>query len=309
MARRLAGATLAVMLAAGMPAAGLAQSQGTGSSGGPSQPGQAAGAGQAKPALTPAQLQTLADVKAELQVLARQIATLKAELVQTGAATGAAGGGDALQRMDAIEAELTRLTAKTEEVDLRLRKVVADGTNRIGDIEFRLCDMKPGCDPTKLPATPVLGGAELGPSPTPATPPATTDQGGTGDMAVNEQSDFDAAKKAFDAGDYAKAATLFATFAKTYTGGKLTQQALVLRGDALDQTGDVANSARAYLQAFSGQPKGPLAGQALTKLGQQLGKLGQTHEACVTLTEVGRRFPGTPDAGNAAAAMQSLGCP
>ncbi len=241
--------------------------------------------------------------------MSAQFAALKAEMVTTGAATGAAGGGDALQRMDAIEAELTTLTAKTEEVDLKLRKVVADGTNRIGDIEFRICDMTPGCDPSKLPATPVLGGGAAAPALGPVPAPVAGGQAGNGDLAVNEQSDFDAAKKAFDAGDYAKAAELLAAFAKTYTGGDLTQQALVLRGDALDKTGDVANSARSYLQAFSGQPTGPIAGQALTRLGQQLAKLGQTHEACLTLTEVGRRFPGTIDADNAAAAMQAMGCP
>lgn len=323
---RLAGAALAAVLAAGLAVTGAAAQNAPAPATGSATKAPATGSTSsrtAKTPLTPTQVQTLADVKAELAVLARQVAALKAQLVQTGAATGAAGGGDALQRMDAIEAELTRLTATTEEVDLRLRKVVADATNRIGDIEFRICDMQPGCDPSKLPPTPELGGAAAGPEPAPGAASGTASAGqspgqsvgqsvrqsGSGDLAVNEQSDFNAAKKAFDAGDYAKAAAMFATFAKTYTGGKLTQQALVLRGDALDKSGDIANSARAYLQAFSGQPTGPFAGKALTRLGQQLAKLGQRHEACVTLTEVGRRFPGTPDADNAMAAMQAMGCP
>ncbi|OZA17581.1 MAG: tol-pal system protein, partial [Rhodobacterales bacterium 17-64-5] len=67
---------------------------------------------------------SLADVKAELAQLAAQFLTLKQELVTTGAATNGSAGGDALQRMDAIEAELTKLTAKTEEVEQKVNAVV-----------------------------------------------------------------------------------------------------------------------------------------------------------------------------------------
>ena len=77
----------------------------------------------------------------------------------------------------------------------------------------------------------------------------------------------------------------------------------------MTQMGDTAKAARAYLDAFSGAPEGEMAGQALTKLGQSLGKLGQTPEACVTLAEVGKRFPGSSDEGAAVVAMQGLGCP
>ena len=99
-------------------------------------------------------LAELVAMKAELAQLAAQFLTLKQELISSGAAANGSAGGDALQRLDAIEAELTKLTAKTEEVELKLNAVVADGTNRIGDIEFRLCEMTEGCDPSTLPVTP-----------------------------------------------------------------------------------------------------------------------------------------------------------
>lgn len=259
--------------------------------------------------------QTLADIRAELDALMADFTSLKAELVQSGGASTGAGGGDALQRMDAIEAELTRLTAKTEAVELKLNKVVADGTNRIGDIEFRLCEVTEGCDPATLPETPPLGGAATGgtePAPVigdtiPAVDPAA---GGAGvpELAANEKVDFDKANAAYTAGDFRSAADLFATFATNYPGGPLTQDAAFLRGEALAQLGDTAGSARSYLEAFSGAPSGPRAGQALLKLGQALGALGQTPEACVTLQEVGTRFPGSAEAGTATTAMQGLGC-
>ncbi len=260
--------------------------------------------------------QTLADIRAELDLLMADFTALKSELVQSAGAATAAGGGDALQRMDAMEAELTRLTAKTEEVELKLNKVVTDGTNRIGDIEFRLCEATEGCDPATLPETPVLGGGAAA-----AAEPAAPAAGGAAvvpdpaaggaaapELALNEQADFDKANALYTSGDFRGAADQFASFAQNYPGGPLTQEAAFLRGEALGQLGDTAGAARSYLEAFSGQPSGPRAGQALLKLGQALGALGQTPEACVTLQEVGTRFPGSLDAGNAQTAMQGLGC-
>ncbi|MGV8986527.1 MAG: tol-pal system protein YbgF [Cypionkella sp.] len=258
--------------------------------------------------------QSLADVKAELAQLAAQFNSLKKELITTGAATNGSAGGDALQRMDAIEAELTRLTAKTEAVEQKVKAVVADGTNRIGDIEFRLCEQTKGCDPGSLPATPDLGGMAQNATPANTTAPAAAAPatgGATGgvELAVNEKADFDRAKGVLDSRDFPGAADLFKTYAQSYPGGPLVPQADLYRGDALTETGDVANAARAYLDGFSANQTGPLAGQALTKLGQSLGKLGQGPEACVTLAEVGKRFPGSVDDTNARAAMAAQGCP
>ena len=255
--------------------------------------------------------QTLADVKAELAALAAEFSALEGELVTSGAASDGSAGADPLGRMDAIEARLVQLTAKTEAVELRLGQVVSDGTNRIGDLEFRLCELTEGCDPGSLPPTPELGGSAEAPAPDAGTVPdvAAGEPASDGpEMAINEQADFDRAAGVLASGDFRTAADLFAAYAETYPGGALAQQAGVLRGDALTQTGDTAKAARAYLDAFSGAPDGEMAGQALTRLGQSLGKLGQTPEACVTLAEVGKRFPGSADEANAEVAMQGLGC-
>ena len=256
--------------------------------------------------------QTLADIRAEIGQLQADFNMLKSELVSSGAAATGAAGGDALQRMDAIEAALTRLTAKTEEVELKLNKVVADGTNRVGDLEFRLCELEEGCDVAALGETAPLGGGAVAPADPVATDPAAGGvvAGGTDapELALSEQADFDRAKEVLGQGDFRAAADLFAAFTQSYPGGPLTQEAHFLRGEALGQSGDTAGAARSYLEAFSGQPSGPKAGAALLKLGTSLGALGQTPEACVTLQEVGTRFPGSVEATDAMAAMQGLGC-
>lgn len=250
---------------------------------------------------------TLADVRAQLAQLAAEFNVLKSETVATGA-VASIGGGDALMRMDAIEAELARLTSRAEDIELRLNRVVADGTNRIGDIEFRLCEATPGCDPLNLPATAPLGGGSA-PAAASGADAAPAPASGGPELAVTEKEDFDRAKEVLGQGDFRRAAELFATYAQSYPGGPLIPEAHYLRGEALAQLGETANAARAWLDAYSSDPAGPFAPDSLLKLGEALGALGQVNEACVTLAEVSVQYPGTMAATQAPIAMQGLGCP
>lgn len=270
-----------------------------------------AGLSMAGGALAQDKAESLAQMRAELSALAGELQGLRAELTAGGhAAIQQAGGPGALDRMNAMEAELARLTAATEQLQIRIEKVVADGTNRIGDLEFRICELEEGCDPSSLPITAALGGAAGGMpagATTVAAQPADPGQPQV-ELAMNEQADFDAAKAKMDGGDFTAAAAAFATFNQNYPGGPLSGEALFLQGEALSQTGDTAGAARAYLAAFSGAPEGPRAPASLLRLGAALGLLGQTQDACVTLGEVPVRFPQAPEAGEATAAMQGLGC-
>lgn len=254
-----------------------------------------------------AQDETIADIRAELAALAADLQALRAELVSSGqAGMQAAGGASALDRMNAMEAEIVRLTSVTEALQNKVDRVVADGTNRIGDLEFRLCELEEGCDISSLPVTATLGGGA--PAPGPVTPAPAAPTASQPELAANEQADFDRAKAAYEDGNFQDAADLFAAFTETYTGGPLTGEAHFMRGEALAQTGAISAAARAYLEAFSGQPDGPVAAQSLLRLGQSLGQLGQLQEACVTLAEVGARFPGSASVAEAQATMQNLGC-
>lgn len=258
--------------------------------------------------------QTLADIRQELTVLNVEVQKLKRELSTTGAPTVSVGGST-LQRLDAIEAELSRLTANSEQLEFRINSVVTDGTNRIGDLEFRLVELEGG-DLSKLGQTSTLGGDAS--KVAAVTAPAAPSTGiGSGDdlagheveMAVGERADFDAAKAAFEGGSFEEAARKFATFNQSYPGGPMAVQAHLMRGAALAKMGDKTGEARAYLQGFTAEPEGPQAPQALYLLGNALGQLGQTQEACVTLSEVGMRFPGAPAVEQAESARARIGCP
>ena len=256
------------------------------------------------PALAQSEGETLADIRQELSVLYVEIQRLKRELSTTGGVSGGVAG-DMLQRVDLIEAELQRLTSKTENLEFRIDKVVTDGTNRVGDLEFRLCELEPGCDIATLQPTSTLGG-ETAANATPQ--PVPLPEADTGELAVGEQADFDAAKSALDAGDFRSAADQFAAFSETYTGGPLTSEVHFLLGNALAGLGETSAAARAYLTSFSGDPNGPRAADALLQLGTSLAVLGQTNEACVTLAEVGARFPGAEQVGAAETERARLGC-
>lgn len=270
--------------------------------------------------------QTLADIRQELTVLYVEMQKLRRELSTTGGVNTNLAGTNTLERLDAMEAEVQRLTAATERLTNRVDSVVADGTNRIGDLEFRLCELEAGCDIGALGETSTLGG---GVAPTVAAAPAAapsasgsvesgsidgsdvavglTDLGGV-ELAFAEREDFERAKVSFDDGNYEGAAAQFQRFTETYQGGPLTGLAHLMRGESLSKLGMTSSAARAYLESYSGTPNGPTAPTALLKLGLSLDGLGQTQEACITLSEVTMRFPASQASIEAQAARAGMGC-
>ena len=263
--------------------------------------------GLVSPALAQDQ-QTLADIRQELTVLYVDIQRLKRELSTTGGVSSSATvGSSVLDRVGAIETSLQQLTAQTEQLEYRINRIVADGTNRIGDLEFRLVELEGG-DIGALGETTTLGGEE-----TPAAGGAPVgDQGvssGGGELAVGEQADFDTAQQDLEEGAYQLAAEKFAIFTQSYPGSPLAPEADFNRGKALDGLGDTREAARAYLASFTGDANGAIAPKALFELGAALGRLGQVDQACITLSEVGVRFPGGDMVSPATVEMAALGCP
>ncbi|WP_121062991.1 tetratricopeptide repeat protein [Chachezhania antarctica] len=255
-----------------------------------------------------ARSETLADIRQELTVLNVEMQKLKRELSTTGAASGTSGSS-LPDRVAAIEAALQDLTAKTEALQHRIEQVVADGTNRIGDLEFRLVELEGG-DIGSLGETSTLGGGDAQPGAVPSPVQPSTPDSGTPDvaLAVGERADFDAAVAAADAGDNQKAAELFGQFNEAYPGSPLAVDAYLRRGNALEAMGDHREGARAYLAAFTADQQGPRAAEALTLLGTSLGKLGQSRQACLTLGEVRVRFPGASAVTRAEAERVRLNC-
>ena len=258
------------------------------------------------------QTETLADLRQDLSLLNGELRKLKQELNTTGIGSMNVPAST-LDRVNAIEAELSRVTAKTEELGHRIDSVVADGTNRIGDLEFRICELEPGCDIGAIGQTKPLGGQQpaTGGTPAPAPTPAQTAEtplAGGAQLAVGEETDFRRAQEALANGDFQSAAEKFAAFRQTYPGSPLEAASFLAEGQALKKAGDTREAARRFLGAYANYPESEVAPAALWQLGTALGELGSTTEACVTLGEVATRYPGTEEVAKAAEEMGRLGC-
>lgn len=258
---------------------------------------------------------TLADLRQQLQQLKTEVQSLRSELVASGAAGFQAAGGDsAIDRMNAMEARLSQLTGKTEQLQNRIKRIVDDGTNRIADLEFRLCEMDETCDLGALMTVPQLGSLSDGTGVTigGATPrPGASVEAGepaAKQPTAAEQQDFDRAQEAMGQGDFDQAARLFGDLATTHAGGPLTAEALFLRGSALDSAGQPQVAAAAWLEAFAADPNGPRAGESLLGLARLVADQGDPVAACLYLAEIPVRFAGSDTASEAQRRMDELDC-
>ena len=257
----------------------------------------------AVPGMAQSQSQTLGDIRQELTVLYVEIQRLKTEL-NTSGSPSLSIDGDILQRLDAIEQQLQILTGNAEQLDFRIQKVVSDGTNRVSDLEFRLCELEESCDIATLSDTPSLGGAAADAT-LPITLPPDTSQP---ELAMTESSDFERARTQLSEGDTAGALIGFSTFLETYPGSPLTFEAQYYLGESLEAQDQYKAAARAFLNSFSGDPRGNQAPDALFRIGVNLEKLGQVEDACSMWTEVGARYPEAPAVIQAQDAQRNAGC-
>ena len=244
--------------------------------------------------------ETLADIRQDLSYLYVEIQRLKRELSTTQAPSGVMRNDTILQRVNAIEFELQRLTNKTERLEFRVNKLVEDGTSRIGDLEFRLVELEGG-DISQLGETTTLGG-ELELMESQITEMQEVE------LTVGEEADFDLALMALDEKRFEEAAEMFKRFVKTYPTSPLAPKAYLMRGKALEANQDFKGSARAYLESFSNYQNSKIAPEALSRLGKALVKLGQIEAGCQMLSQVEIRFPDTSFAEEASDEMQTLEC-
>lgn len=251
--------------------------------------------------------ETLSDIRTELTQLYAEIEALKAEMAsdQGGQAT-AQLGGPAVLRLDTIEQQLRQVTGQVEQIRFRMDQIVADGTRRIGDLEFRLVELEGG-DLSALGETPTLGGNTTQMASVVPVQPDDNAEDGV-ELAVAEESDFDAATQSLGDGEFANAVLQFGQFLSNYPGGPLSARALFHMGEAQEGLGQHKEAARAYLDSFTAQPNGNYAPQALMRVALSLNELGKIDNACQTLNEVLARYPNSAVIEQTRSSQQSLGC-
>ena len=267
--------------------------------------------GALAPPQAKAQSDTVAALRSELSNLSAAVADLARELSSGDAAAQPGFDGDLIDRVDRIREELARLTARSEELEFRIRRAIDDASNRLGDLEFRLTELEGG-DVSNLAAPRPLGGnasgngaqgggafgggASLGHSETPQ-------------LAASESVAFNAARDLAESGDHDAAAAALQQFLESYPGSPLGADASLLLGEMHRARGAEPEAARAYLNLYLADPDGTDAPRALLALGDSLGRLDQHAEACVMFDELRDRFAFSPEAQEAAAARLRLNCP
>ncbi len=220
-----------------------------------------------------AQNMTLEDIRADITILSQQLEDLRAELSTTGSTNlTAREAASARVQIDGISADLRAALGRVQALEIKVQKVIDDGTLRIGDIEFRLTELEGG-DVSVSPPTVPLGGSVS-----------------QNEVITPERQAFNDAKKTLENGDAAAAAQKLTTFLADFPDGPLTSEARFLQGEALAKEGDYQNAARSYLSGFSGAPEGAFAPRSLYGLSLSLFKLGQGEQACLTLAEIQIRY-------------------
>lgn len=240
----------------------------------------------------PAHADTVADLRAELGALTGAVADLARELSSGNAASQPGHDGALLDRVDRMEAALANLTGRTEELEHRIRRAVDEASNRLGDLEFRLTALEGG-------STEGLAARPLGQSTLDSAQPQ---------LATGEQRAFEDAI-ALAAEDTPEAAAALTRFIETYPGSPLGAQASFKLADINRALGREPDAARAYLNLYMAAPDGLDAPRALLALGESLGRLDQTAEACAMFDELRARFADSAEAAQSEDARARLACP
>ncbi len=94
--------------------------------------------------------------------------------------------------------------------------------------------------------------------------------------------------------NYSDAQTAFNDFLKTYPTHPLAANAKYWLGEAYYAQTQYSQAAKTFAKAFQEHPQGQKAPDALLKLAMTLDKMNKRNDACLTLTELTKRFPSGP---------------
>ena len=246
----------------------------------------------------PVSADSLADMRQNLAGLLLEIQRLQTEMETTEVARFIKDRA-LLDRTASIENELQRLTGQTEELAYRISAIVRDATQRIANLEVRVCALEPGCVVAELGATlPIGPQLKLQSNRTP-TP---------GILTISERMEFDAANKMLISGDTVSAVQMLEDFVTDFPIGPLTQKAHLFLGHGYMDIFKFRLAARAYLEAYSVDEANPVAPSALYHLALAFHKMGNAEEGCLTLNELQFRYADLDIVADAKQAQADLAC-
>ena len=133
---------------------------------------------------------------------------------------------------------------------------------------------------------------ELGKGPPPAPPTSGPTIVGSGVAMLDQpREQFNTALQAFQAGQYPEAEAGFKSFLAANPAHRLTPDAVFYVGETYLQRSRPREAAEQYLKVTTDYSKSTRAPESMVRLGQTLAALGNSQQACATLTEFGKRYP------------------
>jgi tol-pal system protein YbgF len=135
---------------------------------------------------------------------------------------------------------------------------------------------------------------ELGKGPPTAPPPSASGPTIVGSgvaMLDQPHEQFNAALQAFQAGQFPEAETGFKAFLTANPAHRLTPDAVFYIGETYLQRSRPREAAEQFLKVTTDYSKSSRAPESMVRLGQSLAALGNSEQACATLTEFGKRYP------------------
>jgi len=117
---------------------------------------------------------------------------------------------------------------------------------------------------------------------------------GTPQGTTNAPQAYDKAFSYLQQSNYTDAQTAFTDFLKTYPTHPLAANAQYWLGETYYAQTQYSTAAKTFAKAFQDHPNGQKAADALLKLAMTLDKMNKRADACLTLVELGKRFPAGP---------------
>jgi TolA-binding protein len=199
---------------------------------------------------------------------------------------------DLTSRVDALEAQLARLTGQAEANDNRLRQI-EEAMNRLRDSVGARLDVLERA-PAEVPtATLVPPSVSRPASRPPATSPATTTPSRTTEPAATATTPGGDPEEAYNEGfrlweakRYTEAQRALEAMARNHPRHRLASWAKNLAGRAYLDEGKPATAARMFLANYQDNPRGERAADSLFFLGQALAKLNKPADACKAYDEL-----------------------
>jgi TolA-binding protein len=230
------------------------------------------------------------------------------------AAPVAAQTGDAaaLARIDALEAEVRRLTAALERVEFERREAEAAIRGKLEELDFRVVELEggdptaalsaPAAAPAPAPAASQNAGGAPAARPGAGAPAAAAPAAGPGapprplgslsaEITPEHRAAFNEAAKVAERGDGAATQAAFESFFAAWPGSPLGGEAWRQIGAVYAAEGRHQDAARAYLTGVRDHGASAAAAENLLGLAESLTDLGRFEQACSTLAELEARFP------------------